>query len=99
MSQAGLADALGEVTQSAVSQWEKGRTEPSMDNLVRMAEILETTADYLAEGKGSVYGVPPKIDASAPFTERIAIALEGIAAEVRHMRQTLDRIASTHKDD
>lgn len=100
MSQAGLADALGDVTQSAVSQWERGRTEPSMDNLVRMAELLATTADWLAEGKGSLYGEPPKLEASAaPLTERIALALEEIAAEVRHMRQTLDRIASTHKPD
>jgi transcriptional regulator with XRE-family HTH domain len=99
LSQAGLAEALGDVTQSAVSQWERGRTEPSMDNLVRMAEHLATTADWLAEGKGSLRGEPPQIEASAPFTERIAIALEEIAAEVRHMRQTLDRMASPHKAD
>jgi transcriptional regulator with XRE-family HTH domain len=99
LSQAGLGKALG-VTQSAVGQWEtKGGTQPNMDNLVHMAEILETTVEYLAEGKASPFGEPPKIDASAPVTERIAFALEEIAAEVRHMRQTLDRIASTDKPD
>jgi hypothetical protein len=63
-----------------------------MDNLVRMAAALDTTADWLADGRGSLYGEPPELGAPRAPLERIAIALEEIAAEFRLMRQSLDRL-------
>ena len=39
MSQKELADALG-LDQSAVAQWETGRTEPTIFNLRRLADLL-----------------------------------------------------------
>ena len=98
-SQDRLAKEVG-VTQPAVGQWERldSGTSPSMDNLVRMAAILGTTVDWLAEGRGLQFGDPPKIEAQASDIKRIAVALEEIATQVRHMRQTLDRLADNKSD-
>lgn len=46
MSQATLSRLLG-VTQQAVGKWETGRSNPDPQMLVRLAEVLETTTDYL----------------------------------------------------
>ena len=46
MSQATLSRLLG-VTQQAVGKWETGRSNPDPDMLVRLAEVLGTTTDYL----------------------------------------------------
>ena len=46
ISQAHLARNLG-VNQTAVSQWETGRTLPSADLLYKIAEYLEVSVDYL----------------------------------------------------
>lgn len=46
ISQAELASAVG-VTQSAVSQWEQGITEPGVSVLVKVAVELRTTIDEL----------------------------------------------------
>ena len=50
-SQEDLGDALS-VTRSAVSLWEKGRSEPEEQNLESLAEVLKVSKDYLVEGKG-----------------------------------------------
>ena len=44
--QSDLARELG-VTQGAISQWEKGMTEPSIKYLVKMAQIFGCTVDEL----------------------------------------------------
>lgn len=49
ISQAQLAAMLG-VTQGAVSAWETGRWEPSIDALKKIAQILEVTVDELIGG-------------------------------------------------
>lgn len=46
LSQTELAEML-HVHQTAVSQWENGKTEPDMDNLCRIADIFGVTVDYL----------------------------------------------------
>ena len=46
MSQTELAAQLG-VTQQAVGKWESGRSSPDPTMLARIAEILNTTTDYL----------------------------------------------------
>lgn len=45
-SQKALADVLF-VNQTAVSQWERGVTMPSNQQLVRLSEIFHVTTDYL----------------------------------------------------
>lgn len=46
LSQAELA-ALLNVHQTAVSQWEKGRTTPDLHLLTQMADLFGVTTDYL----------------------------------------------------
>ena len=46
MSQAELASILG-VTQQAVGKWESGKSSPDPATVAKLAEILDTTADYL----------------------------------------------------
>lgn len=44
ISQESLAAAIG-VTQSAVSQWESGKTTPTAQNIIDLARILGCTTD------------------------------------------------------
>ena len=46
VSQAELASKLG-VTQQAVGKWESGKSSPDPTTVARIAELLNTTADYL----------------------------------------------------
>ena len=46
VSQAELASKLG-VTQQAVGKWESGKSSPDPSTVARIAELLNTTADYL----------------------------------------------------
>jgi transcriptional regulator with XRE-family HTH domain len=45
-SQKELADKMG-LTLAAISKWETGYNEPSVDDIGRLCRILECTADYL----------------------------------------------------
>lgn len=47
LSQAQLAEAAG-VTQAHVSQWESGRRTPHIDSLVKLADALDVSLDWLA---------------------------------------------------
>lgn len=44
LSQRGLADMVG-VTHAAVHQWETGLADPSLKNLVSLADALECSTD------------------------------------------------------
>ena len=46
ITQAELASKLG-VTQSAISQWESGATQPEVGKLLKMSEIFGCTVDEL----------------------------------------------------
>ena len=51
LSQEQLAERLG-VSRQAVSKWETGQSEPTADNLVRLAEVFETSlAELVGAGK------------------------------------------------
>ncbi len=49
MSQRELARRLG-VSASAVGMYEQGRREPSAEKLVRLAQLLDVSVDYLLTG-------------------------------------------------
>lgn len=50
MSQSALAKKLG-VTQQCVSEWELGRTEPTMSYLWRIADISDASMDEVCGRK------------------------------------------------
>lgn len=51
LTQEYLAKELN-ISRQAVSKWEKGLSEPSMDNLVRLSEIFGVDIDYFRKDSG-----------------------------------------------
>jgi len=49
-SQEYIAEQL-DISRQAVSKWEKDITSPDTNNLIQLAELLNTTVEYLASGK------------------------------------------------
>lgn len=49
-SQEYIAEQL-EVSRQAVSKWEKGLSSPDTENLIKLAEVLNTSVQFLATGK------------------------------------------------
>lgn len=52
LTQQQVARAFG-INKASVAEWESGRTMPTSDRLARLAEILDTTVDYLLRGEAS----------------------------------------------
>ena len=46
LKQREIAELLG-VKQNTYSDWENGKTEPSFENLIKLADLLEVTLDWL----------------------------------------------------
>lgn len=57
LTQEQLAERLG-VTRQAVSRWESGTAYPETDKIVRMAQILEVSCDYLLQDGVAETGKP-----------------------------------------
>jgi len=53
LSQAGLAKLVG-VTKGACGQWERGTTSPSIENLAKLAIVLDVYFEWLATGRGDM---------------------------------------------
>lgn len=53
------------ITDKAISSWEQNRTEPSLEMLVRIAEILDCSIGYL------VYGDNPRSDVETEIKIKI----------------------------
>ena len=63
LTQEQLAERLG-VTRQAVSRWESDAAYPETDKIVRMAQILEVSCDYLLQDGVDEKGQP----AASPVT-------------------------------
>lgn len=109
-SQDALADALNQrrieewhgdgepssITQQLVSWWETGRNEPSIENAVLIARVLQTTLDYLfglVEGPSERF-IPTVPDdpmwqklALAARRGNVAEALEALAGITKNTNQ------------
>ena len=57
LTQANLAQQIG-VTQGAVTQWENGLTNPSLETLTRIASVFQCTVDDLLNDSGDYKGGP-----------------------------------------
>ena len=71
MTQEQLAEKLG-VTRQAVSRWESDAAYPETDKIVRMAQILEVSCDYLLQD-----GVDEKGKPAAPTVTRLLKQAQG----------------------
>ncbi|PJE77821.1 HTH-type transcriptional regulator Xre [invertebrate metagenome] len=54
LSQQSLADMIG-ISRSALAQWETEMSSPSVDNLRKMAELVNVSFEWLATGRGNQY--------------------------------------------
>lgn len=50
LTQKELAEQLG-IKQNTYSDWERGKTQPNLDYLAKLANILDTSTDYLTSGQ------------------------------------------------
>ena len=80
-SQEQTAELLG-ISRQAVSKWESGQGKPDLDNLVRLTEIYNTSADYI------LLGTEKNMETSVPEKS-------GLSPEVRKMLCSLAVIAGT----
>lgn len=71
LSQDALANQLY-VTRQSVSQWENDRTMPSVDLLIKISEIFDTTVDALL-GKPETESIPQPIAQAKTLTDKKSI--------------------------
>ncbi len=71
MSQDALANQLY-VTRQSVSQWENDRTMPSVDLLIKISEIFDTTVDALL-GKPETESIPQPMAQAKTLTDKKSI--------------------------
>lgn len=60
LSQGQLAEML-HISRQAVSKWENDVTMPDSENLIRLADILDTDIEYLSTGRRNMSRRPPVI--------------------------------------
>ena len=74
LSQGELARMLG-VSRQAVSKWENDTASPDTQNLLRLADVLDTEIVYLATGNHPVYLPPPVV---VNVTEKVDKVVERV---------------------
>lgn len=96
LSQEELADRLG-LSRQAIGKWETGGSMPSIDNLLELSEILDTTVDYLLTGRAPAFpedalrdDAVPQEDAPGHAAAPQTISLDALK-ELLSERQTVPR--------
>jgi transcriptional regulator with XRE-family HTH domain len=70
LSQETLGEAVDGMSKQGISHWETGRYEPNIDQLERLCEVLECSADWLILGR-SQEGLPPDAIEQARFFDKL----------------------------
>lgn len=70
LTQGQLADAL-QLSRQAVSKWENGQTSPDSQNLIQLAELLDTDIEYLATGRKTYGRRPPVVIKTVETVEKV----------------------------
>ena len=70
-SQEQVAEMLG-LSRQAISKWESGQGKPEIDNIVKLTEIYNVSADYILLGTEKV-SVPEKKELSREYKKAIGI--------------------------
>ena len=72
-SQEQVAEMLG-LSRQAISKWESGQGKPEIDNIVKLTEIYNVSADYILLGTEKVsVPVPEKKELSHKYKKAIGI--------------------------
>ncbi|HVI26314.1 MAG TPA: helix-turn-helix domain-containing protein [Xanthomonadaceae bacterium] len=90
LTQESLAHRIG-VHRSAIANWESGSSNPSGENLARLAEVLGVSYEWLATGRGEMSleawrDDVPALDADlaeGPHERRLLKAWRGLPAKAR----------------
>ncbi len=73
-SQEQVAEMLG-ISRQAVSKWESGQGNPDIDNVIKLTEIYDVSADYILLGReqDAVVPIPEKKEMSREMRKAIGI--------------------------
>lgn len=63
-SQEQVADMLG-LSRQAISKWESGQGKPEVDNIIKMTEIYQVSADYI------LLGIENRLDSAIPEKKKV----------------------------
>ncbi|HUY48683.1 MAG TPA: helix-turn-helix transcriptional regulator [Streptosporangiaceae bacterium] len=93
-SQADLAGRLGSNDAAAISRYENGKMTPAVDAVIRLAEILDVSTDYLL-----IDGAPRRRfgDPGDEFTERIGLAARLSAADKAAIAHIIDGLLANSR--
>ncbi len=78
-SQEQVSDMLG-ITRQAISKWESGQGKPEIDNVIKLIEIYNVSADYILLGQENNTQVEPKQKRELSHTTRKTIGIIAIIA-------------------
>ncbi len=70
ISQGQIASALS-VSRQAVSKWENDLAVPDVENMIRLADLLETDLEYLSTGRRSFSRRPPVVISDVKIVEKV----------------------------
>lgn len=93
LQQRELATQLNRTT-ACISSWETGKTEPSLDDLVQLSNILKVSVDYLVN-KTDEYGINKEHANFSPLEMQIINKLKQLNLEEKN--QVLGFIKSFNK--
>lgn len=74
-----VSDMLG-ISRQAISKWESGQGKPEVDNIIKLMEIYNVSADYILLGEQQTVQVEPKQKKELSHTTRKTIGIIAIIA-------------------
>ena len=89
MTQAELADKM-QVTDKAVSKWERDLSCPDIQSLPRLAEILEVSVEELMQGETRPASLVKRINEIVDLVLKALVVAMGIALVVWSVLKTLE---------
>lgn len=99
MTQKMLANSLG-VTENAVSNWVKGKREPSIATIEKMVSLLDCTADDLLGIQREAGGEPKRLPYVIELkgdTSQLQEALNGLEAQIDTITKKLEHVLDLKK--
>lgn len=78
-SQEQVAEMLG-ISRQAISKWESGQGNPEIDNVVKLTEIYNVSADYILLGRENNISVSEPEKKTMSKEARVALAVISVIA-------------------